>query len=297
MAKPFREVLKTKDFIVTAEAAPAKGANITKMVEHIELLKDKVDALNVTDNQSSVMRYPSDGSCLLIKEHGGEPILQVTCRDRNRLAIQADLLFAWSRGIGNVLCLTGDSIDVGDHKEAKPVFDLDSVQLVHLVHTLDSGKDMAGNELDGGTDFCIGVCATPSADPIEPQLVKVKKKLDAGVDFIQTQAVYEIDDLKRFMEFVRKHDGKVKVLAGIVPIVGARMAQFMNENVPGIYVPQHMIDELAQAKKGEGISKGIEIAARLIKQIKEQKICDGVHIMFIGREEQVPNILAAAKLL
>ena len=296
MAIHFREALKTKDFIVTAEAGPVKGANTEKTQEHIELLKDRVDALNVTDNQSSVMRYPSLGTCLLIKEHGGEPILQITCRDRNRLAIQADLLFAFSRGINNALCLTGDSIDTGDHREAKPVFDLDSVQLVHLVHTLNSGKDMAGNELDGGVDFCIGASATPSADPIEPQLVKFKKKLNAGVDFVQTQAVYDLDELKRFMEHARKVDGKVKVLAGIVLLVGARMATYMNENVPGIFVPQHLIDELAEAPKGMGLSKGIEIAGRLIRQIKEQKICDGVHIMAIGREERVPEILEAAGL-
>ena len=297
MARPFRETLKTKDFIVTAEAGPVKGSNVTKSIEHIDLLKDKVDGLNVTDNQSAVMRYPSLGICLLIKEHGGEPVLQITCRDRNRLAIQADLLFAYSRGINNVLCLTGDSIDVGDHKEAKPVFDLDSVQLIHLVHTLNSGKDMAGNELDGGIDYCIGACVTPSADPIEPQLMKFQKKLDAGVDFVQTQAIYDLDELKRFMEHARKMDGEVKILAGIVPVIGAKMAAYMNENVPGIFVPQYIIDELAQAPKGTGVSKGIEIAARMIKQIKEEKICDGVHIMFIGREERVPEILEAAGLL
>jgi len=297
MANDFREVLKTKDFVVTAEAAPDKGANVEKSLEHIELLKDKVDALNVTDNQSSVMRYPSIGICLLIKEHGGEAVFQVTCRDRNRLALQADLLFAWSRGVTNVLCLTGDSIDVGDHKEAKPVFDLESAQLIHLVHTLNSGKDMAGNELNGGTDFCIGTTATPSADPIEPQMVKVQKKLEAGIDFIQTQAVYELEELKRFMEFVRKHDEKVKVLLGIVPVVGAKMAQYMNENVPGIFVPQYIIDELAQAPKGTGINKGIEIAGRLIRRVKEEKLCDGTHIMFIGKEERVPEILEAAELL
>ncbi|MEW6669787.1 MAG: methylenetetrahydrofolate reductase [Thermodesulfobacteriota bacterium] len=297
MARPFRETLKAKGFIVTAEAGPLKGTDMSKTIEHIELLKDKVDALNVTDNQSSVMRYPSLGTCLLMKERGGEPIFQMTCRDRNRLALQADLLFAWSRGIGNVLCLTGDSVDVGDHKEAKPVFDLDSVQLIHLVHTLNSGKDMAGNDLVGGTDFCIGTTATPSADPIEPQMAKVQKKLDAQVDFIQTQAVYELDQLRRFVEFVRKKDGKVKVLAGLVPVISARMAESMNANVPGIFVPQNLIDELAQAPKGKGIAKGIEIAARTIRQIKEEGICDGVHIMFIGREERVPEILEAAGLL
>ena len=297
MTTPFREILKRKDFVVTAEAAPVKGSSVSKTIEHITLLKDKVDGLNVTDNQSSVMRYPSLGICLLIKEHGGEPVLQVTCRDRNRLAIQADLLFAYSRGINNVVCLTGDSVDVGDHKEAKQVFDLDSVQLIHLVHTLNSGKDMAGNELDGGVDFCIGTTATPSADPLEPQLIKVEKKLKAGVSFIQTQAVYEFDELKRFTEFVRNIDEKVKILAGIVPVISAKMAAYMNDNVPGIFIPQHLIDELAQAPKGTGIAKGIEIAARMIRQVKEEEVCDGVHIMFIGREERVPEILEAAGLL
>jgi 5,10-methylenetetrahydrofolate reductase len=296
MAKPLREALKSNDFIITTEAGPEKGSDVSKMVHHVELLKDKVDALNATDNQSSVMRYPSLGSCLIIKEHGGEPVLQVTCRDRNRLAIQADLLFAWSRGIGNVLCLTGDSMDVGDHKPAKPVFDIDSVQLIHLVHTLNSGKDAMGNELAGGTDFCVGTSATPSYDPIEAHLIKTKKKLEAGVSFIQTQAVYELDHLKRFMEFVRKTDKKVKVLAGIVPLTGKAMAQYITANVPGIFVPEYLIDELDKAPKGKGVSKGIEMAARAIRQIKEEQICDGVHIMFIGREDRIPEILEAAGL-
>jgi len=297
MSGLFRKTLETKDFIVTAEIAPLKGTNTQKVIEHIELLKDKVDALNVTDNQSSVMRYPSIGVCLLIKEQGGEPVLQVTCRDRNRLAIQADLLFAFSRGINNVLCLTGDSIDAGDHDEAKPVFDLDSVQLIHLVHTLNSGKDMAGNELDGKTDFCVGTSATPSADPIEPQLLKFKKKLKEGISFVQTQAVYDLDEFKRFMEQARRINGNTKILAGIVPVVSARVAEFMNENVPGIFVPPEIIDELKKTPKKEGAKKGIEIAVRLIRQIKEERLCDGVHIMFIGREERVPEILEAARLM
>jgi methylenetetrahydrofolate reductase (NADPH) len=296
MATPFREILRRKDFVVTAEVGPVKGSSVSKAIEHIELLKGKVDGLNVTDNQSSVMRYPSLGVCLLIKEHGGEPIFQMTCRDRNRLALQADLLFAYSRGVSNVLCLTGDSIDVGDHKEAKQVFDLDSVQLIHLVHTLNSGKDMTGNELDGAVDFCVGTTGTPSADPLEPQLIKLEKKIKAGVNFIQTQAIYEIDELKRFTEFVRSLDGNVKVLGGIVPVIGAKMAAYMNENVPGVFIPQRIIDELAKAPKGTGVAKGIEIAARMIRQIKEEKVCDGVHIMFIGKEEKVPEILEAAGL-
>src|SRR4030043_455041 len=172
MAPSFREVLKSGKFVITSEIGPPKGTNIAKMLHHIELLRDMVDALNVTDHQSSVMRFPSIGGCLAIKEQGGEPILQVTCRDRNRLALQADLLMAYSRNIVNVLCLTGDSIDVGDHKEAKPVFDADSIQLLKMIRTLESGKDMGGNDIKGTPKFCTGSSVHPEADFIEPQLIK-----------------------------------------------------------------------------------------------------------------------------
>lgn len=294
MAGSFKEILKKDKFITTAEIGPVKGTNVQKMIENIQLLKDRVDALNVTDNQSAVMRYPSIGGCLLIKEHGGEPLFQITCRDRNRLSIQADLLFAFSRGVENVLCLTGDSLKMGDHPEAKPVYDIDSVQLIQLVHNLNSGKDLSGNNLDGGVDFCIGASATPSSDPIEPQLIKFKKKLKAGIDFVQTQAVYDLDELKRFVEHSRNIDGSVKILAGIVLLVSAGMAKWMNENIPGIFVPQNLIDEMAGVPKERSLTKGIEIAGNLIKRIKDEKICDGVHIMAIGREEIVPEILEAA---
>src|SRR4030043_551598 len=212
MAKPFREILKAKKFIVTAEVGPVKGSNMSRAIEHIELLKDKVDGLNVTDNQSSVMRYPSLGVCLLIKEHGGEPILQVTCRDRNRLALQADLLFAHSRGIGNILCLTGDSILMGDHKEAKGVFDINSNQLLATIRKLEKGKDLGGNDLDGTVSFCAGAIVTPEANPLEPQLIKFEKKVEAGAEFFQTQAVYDLDNFSKFMKHARQF--RVKVLAG-----------------------------------------------------------------------------------
>jgi len=255
MVTSFKEVLKSDKFIITAEIGPVKGTNVQKMIDNIEILKDKVDALNVTDNQSAVMRYPSLGTCLLIKEQAGEPIFQITCRDRNRLSIQADLLFSFSRGIENVLCLTGDSLKMGDHPEAKPVYDIDSVQLIQLVHTLNSGKDLSDSSLDGGVSFCIGASATPSADPIEPQLIKYEKKLKAGIDFVQTQAVYDLDELKRFVSYSRNIDKSVKILAGIVLLVSAGMAKWMNENIPGIFVPQNLIDEMAKVPKGEGLSK------------------------------------------
>jgi methylenetetrahydrofolate reductase (NADPH) len=293
MAKSlFEEKLNSGKFLVTTETGPPKGADTSEIVHHIELLKDKVDALNVTDHQSSVMRFPSLGGCLLIKEHGGEPILQMTTRDRNRLALQADLLLAYSRGIRNVLCLTGDAIEVGDHKEAKPVFDLDSVQLIRMVRTMESGKDLAGHDLNGAPEFCLGASVHPAADFIEPQLIKFDKKVAAGTQFFQTQGIYDLDCLRRFMQYASQFN--VKILAGIIVLASARMARYMNDNVPGVIVPQAIIDELASVEKGKGLQKGIEIAVRLIKTIKEGKLCHGVHIMAVGRESIVPEILAAA---
>ena len=292
MERSFKKALHSGKFVITSEIGPPKGTNLERMMHHIDLLKDKVDAMNVTDHQSSVMRFPSIGGAISIKEQGGEPILQMTCRDRNRLALQAELLFAYTRGIRNVLCLTGDAVPVGDHKMAKGVFDLDSSQLLRTIRLLESGKDLGDNDLDGKVEFCTGAIVTPEADPLEPQLIKFEKKVASGAEFFQTQAIYDLNNFLRFMDFARKF--KVKILAGIVVLVSARMAKFMNKNVPGIFVPQTLIDELASAPKGTALKKGIEIAGRMIRQIKEEKICDGVHIMAIGKEEVVPDILSAA---
>lgn len=292
MAQGFKEALDSGKFVVTSEIAPPKGTNLEKTRHHIDLLKDKVDGLNVTDHQSSVMRFPSIGGCMEIKERGGEPILQMTCRDRNQMALQADLLLAYSRGITNVLCLTGDAIVVGDHKEARGVFELDSTQLLRAIRQLESGKDLGGNDLDGAVKFCAGAIVTPEAKPIGPQLIKFEKKIEAGAEFIQTQAIYDLDNFAKFMDYARQF--QVKILAGIVLLVSARMAKYMNENVPGIFVPQNLIDEIAGAPKGEALNKGIEIAGRMIAELKRNSVCDGVHIMAIGKEEVVPDILAAA---
>ena len=295
MATAFKKALESGKFVVTSEVAPPKGTNLEKFEHHIALLKDKVDAMNVTDHQSSVMRYPSLGGCLKVIEGGGEVILQMTCRDRNRLALQADLLFASSVGIQNLLCLTGDSIILGDHKDAKSVFDLDSSQLLETVRILEKGKDLGGNELDGAVSFCAGAIVTPEADPLEPQLIKFEKKIEAGAEFIQTQAVYDLDRFKEFMDYARQF--KVKILAGVILLTSAPMARFMNKNIAGVFVPQDLIDEMAAAPKGQAITKGIEIAGRMIKRIHEEQICDGVHIMAIGKEELVPDIMAAAGLV
>lgn len=295
MVSSFKKALESGKFVVTSEVAPPKGTNLEKMIHHIELLKDKVDAINITDHQSSVMRFPSLGGAILIKEMGGEPILQMTCRDRNRLALQADLLFASSRGVHNVLCLTGDSLLLGDHKEGKSVFDLDSSQLLAAIRRLERGNDLAGNDLDGGVSFCAGAIVTPEANPLEPQLIKFEKKIEAGAEFIQTQAVYDLDRFKQFMDYARQFPAKI--LAGVILLTSAPMARFMNKNVAGVNVPQELIDEMASAPKGRAIEKGIEIAGRMIGRIREERMCDGVHIMAIGREELVPDIMAAARLI
>ncbi len=293
MVAGFKQAFAQKDFVVTAEVGPPKGTDVSELVHHIELLKDKVDGLNVTDNQSSVMRISSLAVCRMILDHGGEPILQLTCRDRNRMALQSELLSAWVLGIKSVLCLTGDYVSVGDHPQAKPVFDLDSVQLLQTVGLMNQGKDLAGNEMQGTTDFFAGAVVTPEADPIEPQMLKFEKKIIAGAQFIQTQAIYHLDNFKHFMEQARQHD--VKIMAGIVLLVSPGMARYMNKNVPGIFVPDELLKEMADAEKGKKIEAGIRIAGRMIRELRQQKVCDGVHIMAIGKEDRVPDILKAAE--
>jgi len=295
MTESFKKALESGKFIVTAEVGPPKGVDISEMKHHIELLKDKVHGLNMTDNQSSVMRLSSLAGCLIIKQMGGVPILQMTGRDRNRVALQSDLLSASVLGIDTVLCLTGDHMILGDHKDAKPVHDLESVQILKAVRALESGKDLAGNVLKGAPKFCAGAVVTPEADPIEPQLMKFEKKIRAGAEFFQTQAVYDMEKFKRFMDYAAKFN--VKILAGIVLLVSAGMGRFMNKNVAGISVPDALIAEMDSVAKADQLKKGVEIAGRMISQIKAQGICNGVHIMAIGKEDKVPDIMSAAGLL
>ena len=291
----FRDILNSGKFAVTAEIGPPKGTDIKQMLHHMELLKGKIDAANITDNQSAVMRICSLAVCKLAVENGLEPILQMTCRDRNRIGLQSDLLGASVLGIRNVLCMTGDHVSAGDHKQAKPVYDVESVQLLGIVGSLNDGKDMSGNDLKGPTDFFRGAVVTPESNPIEPQLIKFEKKVNAGAMFFQTQAIYDIEKFKTFMSHARKFP--VKVMAGIVVLKSVGMATFMNSNVPGIKVPQNLIDELKAAGKEKALDTGLDIAARHIKQLKDEKICDGVHIMAIGMEDKVPDIMERAGLL
>ncbi len=291
----FKDTLNSGKFTVTAEAGPPKGTDIKKIVHEVEMLKGKVDGVNVTDNQSAVMRISSTSFCKIILDMGLEPILQMTCRDRNRIGLQSDLLGASILGIKNVLCMTGDHPNAGDHKEAKTVYDIESVQLLNVVNSLNNGKDMMGNELKGSTDFYQGAVVTPEANPLEPQLMKFEKKIGAGANFFQTQAIYDIDKFKDFMTEARKFP--VKILAGLVLLKSAGMANFMNKFVPGINVPQELIGELKEAGKEKALDAGIDIMARHIKQLKEENICDGVHIMAIGAEDKVPLIMERAGLL
>jgi 5,10-methylenetetrahydrofolate reductase len=291
----FKEALNSGKFVVTAEVGPPKGTDIKKILHEAEMLKGKVDALNVTDNQSAVMRISSMSFCKLLLDMGQDPILQMTCRDRNRIGLQSDLLGASILGIKNVLCMTGDHPNAGDHKEAKPVYDIESVQLLRIVDLLNNGKDMMGNELQGATDYYQGAVVTPEANPLEPQLMKFEKKVEAGANFFQTQAIYDIGKFKDFMKFARKF--AVKILAGLVLLKSAGMANFMNKFVPGITVPPELIDELKEAGKEKALDTGINIAARHIKQLKEENVCDGVHIMAIGAEDKVPLIMERAGLI
>jgi len=286
----FCDKIRAGKFIVTSEIGPPKGIDLKEMLEDADLIKGRVDAINVTDLQSSVMRVGSLAVCHLLKDRGIEPIFQMTCRDRNRLALQSDLLSAATLGIENVLALTGDYPTLGDHPEAKPVFDLGSIQLLQVAKILESGKDMKGNALKGSPKFCLGAVVNPGADPIEPEVIKMEKKIASGARFFQTQAVYDIELFKRFLE-ASKHL-KTKIFAGIVLLKSAGMAKYMNKNVAGVFVPDNLIKEMEETK--DKSAKSIEIAARLIKELKP--LCQGIHIMPIGWDKKVPQVLDAAEL-
>jgi len=284
------ELFSASKFVITSEVAPPKGTDLEELLENAELLKPRVDAINITDQQSSVMRLGSLAVSQMLKERGIEPVFQVTCRDRNRIALQSDLLSAWAFGIENVLCLTGDHVALGDFPDAKPVFDLDSVSLLAAARGLNEGCDLAGNELAGRTDFCLGAVVTPEFDPIDLQIIKMAKKIEMGAEFFQTQAVYDVEAFVRFMDKAKPLG--VPVMAGIIPLKSAGMARFMNKNVAGVRVPENLIDEMASAT--DRSAKSIEIVARLVREIKE--VCSGVHIMPIGWEKLVPAMLDAAGL-
>jgi methylenetetrahydrofolate reductase (NADPH) len=288
-----QESLKEGKFTITGEIGPPKGVDLTHCWEEVEYIKERVSAINVTDNQSSVMRISSKSICALLAQKGLEPILQITCRDRNRLAIQGDILGAYALGIRNILALTGDHTTAGDHPGSKPVFDLDSVSLLRALSALKSGRDLSGEELEGvPADIFCGAIVTPGADPMEMQLIKMENKIGAGAQFFQTQAIYDPKVFEQFMKKASKFN--VPVLCGIVIIKSAGMANYMNSSVPGVFVPQSMIDPLKEASKEDRPKRSIELMAEFIREIKP--MCQGIHIMAMGWEKYVPPLLDMAEL-
>ena len=289
----FREALESGKFVVTAEVGPIKGTETEGLLEDAALIGDMVDAINVTDLQSSVMRLGSMAVCHLLTDRGIDPIFQMTCRDRNRLALQSDLLSAWVLGVRNVLALTGDHPALGDHPDAMPVFDLDSVSLLRVITGLNHGRDMVGNELKGAPNFLAGAVVNPGADneaALEMQILKMEKKIEAGAKFFQTQGIFDLDLFQKFMK--RAESFKVPVLGGIILLKSAGMARFMNKNVAGVFVPESLVKEMEQTKDKVQTSAGI--AAELIKGMKD--LCQGIHIMAIGWEKKIPLVLREAGL-
>ena len=286
------ELFDNGQFVVTAEVGPPKGIHVDHMVEEAKEYLSGITAVNVTDNQSSVMRMGSLPACVALKNAGLTPILQLTCRDRNRIALQSELLGAAMLGIDNILCLTGDHTKMGDHPGAKPVFDLDSVSLLHTVCQLEKGIDLGGQELVGEPPkFAKGAVVSPCSDSVDAQLAKMERKVMAGAEYFQTQAVFDSEKFISFMEKAKEF-GKPVQLGVIIP-KSAGMAKFMNKNVAGVHVPQWMIDELAADKeKAKAGITGVELAAKVIKECRPY--CQGLHIMALGWEAKVPELLKLA---
>lgn len=290
------EYFKNREFVITSEVGPMKGCagNGTPpdFLREADSIRRHVRAINVTDNQSAVMKLGSMAASVYLKREGIEPIFQMTCRDRNRIALQSDLLSACSLGIENVLCLTGDHIKLGDHKNAKAVFDIDSVQLLSIANGLNKGHDMMGNKLTQPTNLALGAVVNPNFEPLDLQLIKMEKKIEAGAQFFQTQTVYDPRIFEAFAKRVR--DWGVPIQYGIVVIKSAQMAHYMNENVSGIKVPEAFIKEMDGASKEKRREKAIEMTSRLVNEIAP--MAQGIHFMPLGWSDVIPDILARTKV-
>ena len=288
------ELFERGEFVVSAEVAPPKGFHLDHVLYEADEYLRGASAINVTDCQSSIMRMGSLATCIALREKGFSPIYQLTCRDRNRIALQSDILSAAWFGIENLLLLTGDHTRLGDTPQAKPVFDLDSVSLIHAVKQLESGVDLGGNELSGEPPlFAKGAVVSPCSDSVDAQLAKMERKIIAGAEFFQTQAVFDSEKFIKFMD--RAGQFGVPVMLGIIIPKSAGMANFMNNNIAGINVPQETIEELkADKERAKSGAAGVEIAARIIRECREY--CRGVHIMALGWESKVPELLQQSGL-
>jgi 5,10-methylenetetrahydrofolate reductase len=292
------KVLESGRFAVTTEAGPPKGTNAEVIQRKADLLRDCCDAANVTDNQTAIVRMSSLAGCMLLKQQGVEPVMQIVCRDRNRIAIQSDVLGAVTLGIGNILCLSGDHQKLGNHPEAKGVFDIDSTQLIQTLKNMrDERKFLNGDEVAGEVPLFIGAAANPFADPFELRVARLAKKIKAGADFIQTQAVYDVAKFARWMEMVTERglDKKTHILAGVIPIKSAGMARYMRDYVAGVNIPDEVVTRMEKTESAE--EEGVRIGLELIEQLKEIPGIHGIHIMAIGWEKKVPEIVEQAGLL
>ena len=287
-------------FIVTSECGPPRGADGDVVRRKGEFLRGVVDGVNVTDNQTSVVRMSSLSACVILKGMGLEPILQMVCRDRNRIALQSDILGAAALGINNILCLSGDHQKFGDHPQGKNVYDIDSVQLIQTVRQMrDEGKFLGGDEIKGKPVIFIGAAENPFADPFEIRAARLGKKVKAGCQFIQTQCIYNMEKFSRWMEMVcdRGLHEKCAILAGVTPMKSVGMARYMKNNVPGMDVPDDMIERMKGTPKEKQAEEGIKICVESIEKLKEIPGVRGIHIMAIEWEEKVAEIVKAAGLL
>ena len=291
-------ILESGQFAVTAEAGPPKGSSPKVVQRKGELLKLCCDALNVTDNQTAIVRMSSLGGCVLLKDMGVEPVLQMVVRDRNRLALQGDILGAAALGIRNVLCLSGDHQKFGNHPTAKGVYDIDSIQFIQMVKTMrDEHKFLNGEEISGDVPFFIGAAANPFADPFEFRVIRLAKKVNAGADFIQTQGIFDMPKFVEWMRMVKDRglDEKTHILAGLIPIKSVGMARYMRNNVSGLSVPKEIVDRMADAKEPK--EEGVKICLETIEQLKEVDGIHGIHIMAVAWEDIVSRIIEEAGLM
>jgi len=286
----FKDKLRKGKFVLTTEIGPPKGVSLDGIFEELECVKGRVDAVNVTDQQSAVMRLGSIAASRALIDRGYEPICQVTCRDRNRIALQSDLLSAFSLGVENILIMTGDHPLLGDHPQAKAVYDLDSVSLLNAARSLEKGTDLAGKKLDTVPDFCIGAVVNPGAEPLEPEIIKMEKKVAGGAEFFQTQAVFEVEKFEEFTRSIKHLRPKIKLLGGIVPLRSAKTARYMNANVPGVFIPEPMIERVEKA--GDVTEEAAALAADILNAIRG--MCDGIHFMPIRANYLVARILDKA---
>jgi methylenetetrahydrofolate reductase (NADPH) len=285
-----RSAIARNEFLITAEVAPPKGSNPAHMITMAQQLKGRVHAVNITDGSRAVMRMSSLVSAHLLQQSGIEPIYQVACRDRNTIALQADLLGAHALGIQNVLALTGDPVKAGDHPGARAVFDLESVRLLQMITKMNAGFDWTDHALtDGETDLFVGAAVDPQSPSWSGLKSRFNRKIAAGAEFFQSQLISDFDRLEKFMDELGRPAGK-PVLAGIFLLKSAKNARFLNRAVPGVQIPEHIIDRLERS--GEPLREGIQIAAEQVQQA--QLICQGVHMMAIKREDLIPEILTLA---